>query len=213
MHMRLILVRNAEHAQYLSNRWSTRETELSPKGTKQALRIADCLRNVEIERIYASEMIRAAATVEPLADEMAVDIQTEAAFNPLDIGNHKGRPYEDTRRILGDEVFAEMVSRPQPDKRYFDGGETLREMAERAWQRVVELTQDECDAQSSLVVSTHEEVIGAVLCKMADMPLSRLWWWGGRLDTPLYASITHVIRQRGRWILESFGNTNHLMGL
>jgi broad specificity phosphatase PhoE len=156
---------------------------------------------MEIDHVYVSQTRRSVATVQPLADGRRVDIQVDKAFNPLDIGDHAGSRYEDTRRILGNDIFSELLTTPQPDKRYIAGGETLSEMAERAWRRILELTHDECGAQSSLVVITHEEVIGAVLCRMSDMPLSRLWWVGW---TSGHTSVCeHYARYQAAWTVDT----------
>lgn len=211
--MRLILVHNTEHASCAAGHWPGRDTELSPRGEEQSLKIAECLDDASVNSILSSHTRRGTDTVGALAAHHSERLNAECAFDLISIGEHMGLPYDESRALMGDDKCREMLTVPRPDTRYMSGGETLSEMAERAWQRVSQLVLDRSDAERSVTVSTHEEVIGAILCKMSDMPLSRLWWWAGRLEKPAYASITHVIYDEGRWTLENFGNTLHLVGL
>jgi len=165
-----------------------------------------------IVAVYSSPTVRAVETIRLLAEDRGLAIEQTTAFKALDMGECTGMTYEKTREITGFAAWAEVLSNPKSDMRYFKNGETLDELANRAWRELERIVEEHESEDDVVVISTHEEVIGALLCKMADMPLSRLWWWGGRLRPPLYASITEVLWKNGKWRLIHFGCTKHLEG-
>ncbi|MCB2199035.1 histidine phosphatase family protein [bacterium] len=208
--MRILFVRNAEHANHGKGKWPEKVTALSAVGAQQAAALAGVLANGVNGRILSSPTERALATVRHLAERMNCQVEHDAAFAPLNVGGHVGKPYEETRKAFGDIIFTEILTNPSADRLYFDGGETLSEMAERAWARVLELVDQDGESNKVIVICSHEEVIGALLCKMAGMPLPNLWWWGGRFTPPLYANVSEVLWTGANWRLVSFGNISHL---
>lgn len=210
--MRIVFLRNAEHALYAAQCWPVDTTGLSPNGMVQSKRLFSSLANTPIVAVYSSPTVRAVETIRLLAEDRGLAIEQATAFKALDMGECTGMTYEKTREITGSAAWAEVLSNPKPDMRYFKNGETLDELANRAWRELERIVEEHESEDDVVVISTHEEVIGALLCKMADMPLSWLWWWGGRLRPPLYASITEVLWKNGKWKLIHFGCTKHLEG-
>lgn len=142
--------------------------------------------------------------------QKGLPVQQTVAFRSLDMGECTGMTYDETRAAIGANDWEEVLSGPKADKRYFKSGESLSELARRSWIELERLIAACGSNDSTVVIGTHEEVIGALLCKMTALPLSRLWWWGGRLRPPLYASITEVLWKNGQWTLVHFGCTKHL---
>ena len=104
--------------------------------------------------IYSSDFARALETVQPLAEVLRLEVIPMPAFRAFDQGEFMGKTLEETRLMLGEDVWNEIVTNPDPHKRYFAGGETLYEEQERAWCGLAELVRkhspDDC-----MVISTH----------------------------------------------------------
>lgn len=52
--------------------------------------------------------------------------------------------------------------------RYFENGETLEEAANRAWEKLKKIVSIG-KTDDVIAISTHEEIIGALLCKMVGL--------------------------------------------
>ncbi|MBP7427873.1 MAG: histidine phosphatase family protein [Candidatus Hydrogenedentes bacterium] len=209
--MRLLLVRNAEHVGYAVQRWPEDDTGLSDRGLEQSKHLASHLADESIVCVFASPATRAVETVRYIAEKHRHSVQQTIAFKALDMGECTGLSYDETRKAIGDAAWDEVFRSPQENTRYFKNGETLAELADRSRDGLDQVVSEYGrDDGAVAIVGTHEEVIGVLLCKMTGMPLSRLWWWGGRLLPPLYASITEVLWKNGQWTLVHFGCTKHL---
>lgn len=203
--MKIIFIRTAEHALYGTTTWPIDSTGLSSAGIEQSRQLASVLADRPITAICASMTVRVMETIRPLAERKGLVIQKEAAFNELDVGECAGLDHERVREVLGSVAWEEMLSNPIPDKRYFTNGETLNELAERSWAKLKQIVATSKNESDLVVIGTHEEVIGALLCKMIDAPLPRLWWW-----QPPYASTTEVQWRGGKWKLLHFGCAEHM---
>lgn len=209
--MKLLLLRNAEHMLSSEYVWPSNDTELSERGNLQAIDIAKKLESVPIAAIYSSIHVRAVKTVTPLARRKGLSIKKTQAFNALSIGDCVGATHEETCRRIGGEAWNELFTNPDPHRRYFTNGETLKDMSNRAMTKLDNIGASYARKGDVVVISTHEEIIGALLCRMMDIDLSRIWWWGGRRHgSPLYGSITEITQDDNRWHLIRFGCTEHL---
>jgi len=212
--MKMLLIRNAEHRGHEENRWPTDDTGLSREGVRQSVILCRHLASASVTQVISSPALRATQTIRLLAEQKKLPMQECADLKNLGMGDCTGLTHEETRTLLGLSAWEEAFRCPKDDVRYFKDGETLSELAMRAWRGVNQIVSEHGQNDNALVaVATHEEVIGVLLCKMTGMPLSRLWWWGGRLRPPLYANITEVLWRDGQWTLVHFGCTKHLAEL
>ena len=210
-YVKILLVRNAAHDAESNSRWPVDSTGLSSVGLAQRLRLCNALGGESIRDIYASHMSRSIETIRPLALLKGLPITECSEFNGIGMGRCAGMSYAEARELVGDEEFDKVTTNPDPKKRYFPDGETLEELEIRARTKLSSIVhagkKDGC-----AVICTHEEVIGALLCHITGMRLSRVWWWGGRLRPPLYANITELLWENNEWTLVHFGCTLHLEG-
>ncbi len=192
--MRLLLIRHGETDRNAGRIALGREdVPLNERGRSQAQALAAGLAanrtDEPIAAVYSSPLQRALATAQPLAQALDLEIQTEEGLIEMDIGEAEGRPLTELQERFPDFLRAwrsdELADVPMP------GGESLRQVQERAW-GAVESLRERHDNETVAAVS-HNFVILTLLCRALDLPLARF----RRLKHDLAAvSIVEVAKER-----------------
>ncbi len=206
--MRVVLLRTAEHVSAIAGTWPTSDTQLTPCGLRQGGHLAEHLARQPLTSIYSSPTVRCVQTVSLLSTMTSLAVREAPELDALNMGVCAGMTHEAAHVLVGDEMWAELLTSPDPQKRYFNGGETLQEVADRACAKLSGIVANSRE-EDVVVLCTHEEVIGAILCKAAGMPLAQVWWWGST-SVPSYASTSELLWRGGRSTLLRFGCAGHL---
>ena len=171
--MRLLLVRHGETAHNAEQlALGQADVPLTGRGRRQARALAEGLAGGAgagaIAAVYASPLQRAIATATPLAEALSLAVQTEAGLIEMDIGEMEGQPFAQVRErypdFLRDWFSDRLADLPMP------GGETLRQVQERAWP-ALEAMRDR-HAEETVVAVSHNFVILSVLCRVLGLPLA-----------------------------------------
>lgn len=129
---------------------------LNTRGLAQAEETAAWLKRYPVEHIVSSDLVRAAATAQPLADVLSLPLHTDARLRELGFGIFEGRSVEDCAREFPDEVARWRSGN-------FDfappGGETRRALMARTRQFLDDLL---CHPVSHLAVFTHGGILNAL---------------------------------------------------
>jgi len=104
------------------------DVPLNELGRRQARQTAAWLRRYPIERIISSDMMRATATAEHLADTLGLPIETDPRLRELSFGIFEGKKISDCEK-----EYPDIVSRWHSGEYDFaaPGGETRRELMAR----------------------------------------------------------------------------------
>lgn len=171
--MRLLLVRHGETAHNAEQlALGQADVPLTERGCRQARALAEGLAGGAgagaIAAVYASPLQRAVATATPLAEALSLPVQTKAGLIEMDIGEMEGQPFAQVRErypdFLRDWFSDRLADVPMP------GGETLRQVQERAWS-ALEAMRDR-HAEETVVAVSHNFVILSVLCRVLGLPLT-----------------------------------------
>jgi len=125
------------------------DAPLTSEGKAQAQRLADFLKDKEIEFIITSPYVRAINSIEPLAERLTIEIQVDSRLS---------------ERILSLEPLENWLDCLQHTftdfELAYDGGETSRQAMDRAVAVVDELLSRH---QESVVVVTHGNLMTLLL--------------------------------------------------
>lgn len=178
--MHLLLIRHGEtehNAQQLA--MGRADIPLSERGRRQALALAAALGGgvppmvpgaPTISAVYSSPLSRAATTAEPLAKALGVAVHTEPDLIEMDIGEMEGQTYGVVRERYP-EFLRAWLSDALADAAMPGGGETLRQVQERAWGAVAAI-RDRHPGETVAAV-THNFVIVTTLCRALALPLAQ----------------------------------------
>jgi broad specificity phosphatase PhoE len=125
----LTIVRHGETPANLEGVWhGSTDTELTPRGRLQALRVAAELRASEPRptALYSSPLRRALETAHAIADALGVEARLEPDLAEFHLGEFEGRSY---RELIGQHRLFDRMHE-DPDCRP-GGGESPRQVADR----------------------------------------------------------------------------------
>ncbi len=172
--MRLLLIRHGETA-YNAEQLALGQADipLTERGHLQARALAEAIPGMAslspISAVYSSPLQRALATATPLAEALGLPVQTEAGLIEMDIGEMEGQPFGQVRErypdFLRDWFSERLADVPMP------GGETMRQVQDRAWS-AVETIRDR-HPEETIAAVAHNFVTLSLLCRTLGLPLAQ----------------------------------------
>ena len=171
--MRILLARHGETSWNAEGRYQGQiDIPLSSTGEHQAAALGQRLAQVEITRAVASPLSRARHTAElALGDARAPILRLDPDLQEIAHGEWEG--------LLASEINDKDPAllrawREAPETVLMPGGESLGQVLDRSWQGLTRAAAGLGDDDTLLVVA-HDAVNRVILCRILDLPLSRLW--------------------------------------
>jgi probable phosphoglycerate mutase len=167
--MRLLLIRHGETPHNAGQMTLGREdVPLNERGLLQAESVGESLRGEPITAIYASPLQRATATAAPLAQALGLSVEVEDDLIEMDIGEVENLTFAELAERFPD-FLKEWRSERVADL-CMPGGESLRQVQQRAWASLVAIREKHPDDLVAAV--SHNFVILTVLCQVMGIDLS-----------------------------------------
>jgi probable phosphoglycerate mutase len=180
-----------------------RDLPLNETGVLQAEALARRLAERHFDAIYASDLVRARQTAEPLARTRKLPVRIDAALRERNFGSWEGKTREELLSI--DAAMVEALAARRPDD-FPPGGESLRQHLTRVLSCLSRLASRH--AGETIAVVTHGGTLDLVYRHVHGVPIER------PRDFPLpNASINWLSVSDDRWRLTSWGDTAHLDGI
>lgn len=127
---KLLLIRHGQSQGNAEGRFGGHlPTPLSARGHRQAEATAQALQAENITAIYASDLLRAVQTAEPLARLMDLEIKTDEAFRERSVGVMEGKTFDEAASTHPDE-YAALLRRDF--EHVMTGGESYRQLLDRS---------------------------------------------------------------------------------
>lgn len=167
--IRIILVRHGETEWNKLCRFQGRsDIPLNTVGITQAKSLAEVLKEKDINAIYVSPLMRALETAEHIAmHHPATPLIQEQGFIEMDLGDFEGMW---AQQWVAEQHEFRKVWEETPSGLSMPGGESLRDVQERA----VDALERICTSYESgttLLICSHNFVIGSLLCFASNIPL------------------------------------------
>ena len=144
------------------------DVPLNERGVEQADLLGASLASESITAIYSSPLQRAKTTAAPLAKSLGLTVKVKDGLIEMDVGEVENRTFAELAERYPD-FLKEWRSERVADL-CMPGGESLRQVQERAWS-AVEAIRDDHMEQTVAVVS-HNFVILTLLCRVMGIDLS-----------------------------------------
>ena len=177
MNLTLYLMRHGQTVQEAPWRFlGQRELPLSDAGRAQAAWWRGELSGVDFIGAWCSDLERCQETAAIILDGRRFSPQPLPGLREIELGEWDGLSVEEVRRSFPGQYEARGVDlagfRPP-------GGESFSDMSARAWTALLEvLDSGQNQAGSNLLVVAHAGVNRAILCRLLDMSLDRLFSLG-----------------------------------
>ncbi len=169
--LRIILVRHGETPWNQERRaqGGSSDPPLSEVGRKQAENLAQLLKKENIVAIYSSPLQRALDTARAIARFHQIEVTVEPDLREIEVGEFEGIPLASLGTTL-DYFLLEWQKGNGSQK--LPGGESLVDLAQRAWACVQRVTDKYKDGV--VVIVSHYFVILSIICQALGMPLSHI---------------------------------------
>jgi broad specificity phosphatase PhoE len=142
---------------------------LSPLGHQQAVAVADWLKDVDLDAIYASPMMRVKETMAPLLAQRDSSAVIIPGLREVDFGDWTGYRWEGVQEQFGVSAFdwLEII-----DGGGIPNGETGEELVSRVLPALNKILHD--TPHKSAAIYCHGGIIRVILALLLDMPLRRM---------------------------------------
>jgi probable phosphoglycerate mutase len=146
------------------------DVPLNERGRAQAQAIARTYGGrTEIEAVYASPLQRTVSTATPLAQALGLAVQTDPALIEMDIGELEELSFAEVRERYPD--FVRLWLSDDCADAQMPGGESARQVQERAWPFFESIRERHADGTAAVV--THNFVLLMTLCRVMRLPVER----------------------------------------
>lgn len=141
---------------------TTPDIHLSDEGKSQAERVAERLSGVKLAAVYSSPFERCLETAEPLAVTRRLDVRILGDLGEVDYGRWTGRTFTSLRQT---PLWRRVHQLPSSVR--FPGGESLREVQDRAVRALEEIVAGH--PRDVVAVVSHGDVIRLLLAHYAGL--------------------------------------------
>lgn len=179
------------------------DVPLNDHGFKEADAVGEALKNANIMFVYSSPLSRAVQTATPTAKQAGLSVVNSEGIIDMNFGQWEGKRLDAVEKE-DPERFRVWVERP--DKLAIPGGETLRDVQNRAMAAIRDIVERHPD-DTGMIVSHR------VICKLLVLGLMGLGpdkFWNLHQDT---ACINLFLIKDGRTVAFLVNDTCHLAGL
>ncbi len=164
----------------------TVDVPLNEHGRLQAEALGRALAKARLDIVFSSPLARALDTAHAVALPHRCEVRIEKDFTNINLGEWQGRPKAQVAKEYPKE-WALWVS--APERLLVPGGESIAEVRERAWNRMVSLVHGEWRGRRIAIV-THRSVIKGLLASVVG--LEKDYFWKFYLDPASYSVVHHT---------------------
>lgn len=182
-HTRLLLIRHAEVEANFQKVFGGRVgMVLSPRGRAQAGTLADFLRPMPLDAIYASPMLRVRETLAPLLGDGVPRPVESRELREVDFGDWTGHGWGEVREKFGISAYDWLLHLENGTIPNGESGKAFRQRVEPCLNDILQK-----QAGQAVAIFCHGGVIRMILSILLALPLSKMNVF--EID---YASVTEV---------------------
>ena len=141
---------------------------LSERGIMQARQVARALPRLKPTALYASPLPRTLMTAEEISKELSIAVVPLEGLKEVNLGELEGITGQEMRTQHG-QVYS--AWRKDPSDVVFPGGESIRQLQQRAWSAIEGI--EKAHPNGVIVVVSHNFAIRTILCRFLGMSLSQ----------------------------------------
>jgi len=166
--VRVILVRHGETEwnRLHQIQGSNSDISLNKTGRQQVENLALRLKKEPIQAFYSSPLERALDTARAIARYHRLEINPEPDLRELDLGELEGTKIEDLNQSYREILF---ITREGETLPRVAGGESLREVQQRAWNTVQRIVSRH--TEGAIVIVSHYFALLTIICQGLNLPL------------------------------------------
>lgn len=169
--MRLYLVRHGQTDMNKNNMfYGWTDADINETGVSQAKELAEYFKDVPLDAIYSSDLLRAAHTAEIIAQKKGMNVEKRKEFRELYYGDWENQTAEYVKTNYKEELrgwATDWIGRTMPN------GENFNDFYQRVTEGVDQLVKENKGKQVLLVA--HNGALSAILCHLTGASGKSFW--------------------------------------
>ena len=152
------------------------DIELSENGREVARKTGEALKDIIIDKIYSSPLIRAYETACLIRGERNIDIICDDRLREVCFGKLEGQRMEDMKKDPSShfKYFFDAPEKYVPD----EDGEKLEELCKRTKEFMEEVVLPQADTLSRIVIVGHGAMNKSIMCFIKNHGIDKFWSGG-----------------------------------
>lgn len=200
--LRLYITRHGETEWNLEKRMQGwKDSSLTQKGTEDAIKLGESMKNIDFSCIYSSSSPRTLRTSELIRGDRDINIIPVDDLREMNLGDWEGKTADEAARMdkEGQKSFWETphLYVPKSGESYFE----VRERATKAINKIIQSHET-----GNVLIVTHAIIVKTIMSHFKSLPVERLWENPFIHGTSL--SIVEVLGDRATAVVE--GDISHL---
>ena len=202
----LLLIRHGQSQANLTRRFAGQiDAPLTELGIQQAQRTAEFVKaHYQVDKVYASDLSRAARTGQAVADELGLPLKTDPSLREINAGQWEGIPFEQLAQDYPEDygVWLADIGNSRPV-----GGESVAELAQRIEKALTAVALE--NPGKTVAVAIHAIPIRSIQWRLSGEPLSYMT----QIPWVTNASVTELFFESGVFRLGKVAQDEHLADL
>lgn len=167
---RLYLVRHAEaQGNLLQYFHGITDADITRNGMRQLEQLKERFKNLKIDSIYSSPLIRAYKTAQAANYYHGLSIKIDNDLVEINGGHWEGKKWAELSELYPDENYA---WEEEPWSFAPLGGETMRHVYDRIWKTITAIVRE--NANKSVLIVSHGCAIRNFACRAKGLPIEKL---------------------------------------
>ena len=167
---RILLIRHCEAEGNIKRLFQGHtDADISENGERQLLRLAERCKNLPMDFLYSSPLIRARKTARAAGSHLGLPLKIDPGLIEINGGVWEGKPWSCFPKLYPEQARRWNLS---PWEFHPEGGESMRALYERIWNAVTDLVR--AHAGSTLGIVSHGCAIRNFLCRAHGYPIEAL---------------------------------------
>ena len=178
MAIKLILIRHGESEGNVDRKFcGFQDVKLTEKGIWQAKRLAQRLREVKMDAVYCSDLLRARQTAEIVFRNRGIDIIMCPGLKEMNFGVWEGYTFEEVKSKFGYGEYFHSWPENIDIKAIIPQGESIIKLNERAMKALNEILDKHKTKENdeSIAIVCHGGTIRVILSNALNIDLDKIW--------------------------------------
>lgn len=181
----------------------TTDCDISEMGARQLEYLKKRFRDIHIDKVYSSPLIRAYKTALAAADSKDLEVITDEGFIEMNGGIIEGKPFAKSFAEYPElgRIWVEEIHNFAPE-----GGESMRQVYERAKNAFLRVANDPENEGKTLLISSHGAVTKCLLCCLLLGNIERI----AEIPWPSNTSVSLITYENGQATVEYYNDDSHV---
>lgn len=145
------------------------DLDITEAGAMQLERLGNRFKDIHIDRVYSSPLMRARKTAEAIAGPKGLPVIDNAGLIELHFGVFEGMRFA---QVFSEYADLEHVWQHKPEDFCAPNGEKMRELYDRIWNAFAEIVRE--NSGKTIVVSSHGVAVRNLICRITKGSVEKL---------------------------------------